>query len=136
MLGKNVKSIVVTDAGFKTSWFTAVMALDWDLVGRTRKSNFYTLDKGKSWQNITQLYAKATATPNVLNDSINRTKPLECRLISYKQKAKGQHNLNRAGQLRQSKPTVSNAKGATDPWLLISTSLPNSRSLAKPVVSI
>jgi len=56
-------------------------------------------------------------------------------LISYKQKAKGRHNLNRVGQARQSKQSKSNAKGATDPWLL-STSLPKSRSLAKQVVNI
>jgi len=129
MIGKGVKPIVVTDAGFKTRWFRAVLALDWDFVGRTRKPNFYTLDKGESWHNITDLYAKATATPKVLNGSINRTKPLECRLISYKQKAKGRHNLNRVGQPRQSKHSKTNAKGAPDPWLL-STSLPKSRGLA------
>jgi hypothetical protein len=135
IIGKDVKPIVVTDAGFKTPWFRAVLAMDWDFVGRTRKPNFYTLDKGKNWHNITQLYAKATTTPKLLNGSINRTKPLECRLISYKQKAKGRHNLNRVGQPRQSKHSKSNAKGATDPWLL-STSLPKSRSLAKQVVNI
>jgi hypothetical protein len=135
IIAKDVKPIVVTDAGFKISWFRAVLAMDWDFVGRTRKPNFYTLDKGKNWHNITQLYAKATATPKVLNGSINRTKPIECRLILYKQKAKGRHNLNRVGQPRQSKHSKSNAKSAMDSWLL-STSLPKSRSLAKQVVNI
>ena len=76
--------------------------------------------------------------PKVLNGSINRTKLLECRFISYKKKSKERHNLNRVGQLRQSKQSKHskpNAKGATDPWLL-STSLPKSQSLAKQVVNI
>jgi hypothetical protein len=135
MVGKDVKPIVVTDAGFKTPWFRAVLALGWDFVGRTRKPNFYTDDKGESWHNITDLYAKATATPKVIEGSINRTKPLACRLVLYKQKSKGRHNLNRAGEPRQSKHSKSHAKGATDPWLL-STSLPKSRTLAKQVVNI
>lgn len=135
MMGEDVKPIVVTDAGFKTPWFRAVLALEWDFVGRTRKPNFYTLDKGKNWHNITQLYAKATTTPKVMNGRITRSNPLECRLVSYKQKTKGRHNLNWVGQPRQSKASKTHSKGANDPWLL-STSLPKSRSLAKQAVSI
>jgi hypothetical protein len=135
MMGKVVKPIVVRDAGFKTPWFRELLALGWDFEGRTRKPNFYTRNKDETWHNITELYAKATSTPKVLNGSINRNKPLECRLISYKHKAKGRHNLNQLGQPRQSKHSQSNAKGATDPWLL-SRSLPKSRRLAKQVVSI
>lgn len=42
MIGTKVHPIVVTDAGFKTPWFRAVLALGWDFVGRTRKPNFYS----------------------------------------------------------------------------------------------
>jgi hypothetical protein len=103
MMSKNIKSIVVTDAGFTPPWSRELLALDWDFVGQTRKPSFYTHDKDETWYGITQLYAKATATPKVLNSTIHPSKPLECRFISYKQKAKRQHYLNRAGQPRQSK---------------------------------
>jgi hypothetical protein len=112
-----------------------VLALGWDFVGRTPKPNFYTRGMGVTWHNITELYAKVKSTPKVLNGSINLIKPLECRLISYKQKPKGPHILNRVGEPRKSKYTKSNAKGAMAPWLH-STSFSKSGSLAKQVLSI
>jgi hypothetical protein len=47
-LGGNVKPIVVTDTGFKTPWFRAILGQGWDYLGSTRHPNFFTLDKGKS----------------------------------------------------------------------------------------
>jgi hypothetical protein len=40
-LGDNVKPIVVTDAGFKTPWFRAVLGQGWDYLGTTRHPNFF-----------------------------------------------------------------------------------------------
>ncbi|WP_448548023.1 hypothetical protein [Thalassotalea fusca] len=56
------KPIIVTDAGFKTPWFRAVLAQEWDFVGRVRLPNFYSFDN-KVWQCITHLYARATSCP-------------------------------------------------------------------------
>lgn len=134
MLGENCRPIIVTDAGFKTPWFREVLALGWDFVGRTRRQNHYSLD-GTTWQCISNLYQQASTKPKSHQGAINRSNPLSCRLVIVKQRAKGRHNLNRSGQVRQSKASRVPAKRATDPWLL-STSLPYCSTLAKRVVKL
>ena len=134
-LGDNVKPIVVTDAGFKTPWFRAVLEQGWDYLGRTRHPNFFTLDKGKKWQCISKFYKRATTRPKARSGSVNRTTPLECRFIIYKQAAQGRKDLNRYGKSRQSTNAKKYAKGATDPWLL-TTSLKMTRQLGKQAVAL
>src|ERR1700733_2681386 len=36
ILPENCKPIIITDGGFQIPWFKAVLALDWDYVGRVR----------------------------------------------------------------------------------------------------
>jgi hypothetical protein len=134
-LGNSVKPIVITDAGFKTPWFRAVLDLGWDYLGRTRHPNFYTLNAGKHWRCISHLYKQASAKPKARSGSINRTNPLECRFIFYKQAPQGRHDLNRYGKPRKSSNAKKYAKGAKDPWLL-TTSLKMSRRLGKQAVAL
>jgi len=134
LLPKNCNPIIVTDAGFKTPWFRAVLELGWNFVGRTRLPNFYSVDQ-ENWQCVKNLYKKATARPQSLSGYIARRNPLACQLISYRQKSKGRHAFNRSGSPKQSKASLTHRKSAKDPWLL-STSLPQSADLAKRVVKI
>ena len=134
-LSSSVKPIIVTDAGFKTPWFREVLALGWDFLGRTRHPNFYTVNEGKTWQSIARFYQQATDKPKARSGAINRTNPLDCRFIIYKQKPQGRQDLNRYGEARQSTNAKKYTKGAKDPWLL-STSLKMSRRLGKQAVAI
>ena len=134
IVGPGCRPIVVTDAGFKTPWFRAVLALNWDFVGRTRKPNHYSLD-GEHWQSVAVLYEQATATAKVFSADLNRSKPLNCTMVLYKQKHQGRVDLTRQGHPRRSKKTLTHKKSGTDPWLL-STSLPREQQLAKQVVNI
>jgi hypothetical protein len=112
-----------------------VLALGWDFVGRTRQPNFYRLEQQTHWQCITGLYQVANSHPKVLSGQITRKNPLDCRLVLYKQKARGRHRLNRSGVPKRSKHSQVHAKGAKTPWLL-STSLPLDSTLARRVVNI
>ena len=134
VLPRDCKPIIVTDAGFKTPWFRSVLAQGWDFVGRTRLPNFYSVD-GESWQCITHLYKKATQYAQAFVGHIARRTPLKCRLVLYKQKAKGRKSLNRSGKPKQSKHAKVHIKSARDPWL-ISSSLPYSRNSATKLVKI
>jgi len=127
MLPDNCRPIIVTDAGYKSPWFREVIALGWDIVGRVRKPHFYSLDKGNSWQCISQLYRQATSQPKRFDKaSIARKKPFPCTLVLLKQKSKGRHASNPDGSPKKSKRSLKHAEGATDPWLL-ATSLPEHR---------
>lgn len=134
-LGPDVKPIIVTDAGFKTPWFRAVLALNWDFLGRTRLPNFYKLNNQDTWRSISHFYKQAGTKPKARSGAINRSNPLDCRLIIYKQASQGRKDLNRYGEVRQSSNAKKYAKGANDPWLL-STSLKMTNSLGKKAVAI
>lgn len=134
IIGNGQQPIVVTDAGFKTPWFREVISLGWHFVGRSRKPNLYR-SSSEDWHCITKLYSKASSTPKLIQGEINRSKPLACNFVLYKQKAKGRHSTNRVGKPRASKRSKVYAKRSRDPWL-ICTSLPQCRSLGKTVVKI
>ncbi|MCP4326564.1 MAG: IS4 family transposase [Alteromonadales bacterium] len=134
VLDDQCQPIIVSDAGFKTPWFRAVLAQGWDFVGRTRLPNFYNIGDNH-WQCITNLYQQATSCPKSYSGEIARRNPLKCNIVIYKQKHKGRKELNCSGKPRQSKVSKAYRKSANDPWLL-TTSLPQGRSLAKRVVKI
>ncbi|WP_293759188.1 transposase [uncultured Paraglaciecola sp.] len=41
IIDKDTKPIIVTDAGYKTTWFRDVIELGWDFAGRVRKPMMY-----------------------------------------------------------------------------------------------
>ena len=80
ILPSHCRPIIVTDAGYKSPWFREVRALGWDIVGRTRKPHFYSLDRGNTWQCIRHLYAQATCRPKRFDNSqIVRSNPFPAR---------------------------------------------------------
>jgi len=81
------------------------------------------------------LYPLARSTPKVIQGEVNRSNPMSCNLVLFKQKSKGRHSINRIGKSRTSKRSKSYAKRSNDPWLLC-TSLPLNNSLAKKTVAI
>ena len=135
LLPSNCKPVIVTDAGFKAPWFRQVKALGWYFVGRVRKPNFYSTDRGVHWQCISQLFAKATQRPKKYEADIARYKPFTCTLTLYKQKSKGRHVHNADGSFKCSKATKTHSRGNTEPWLLASN-LPAPKNHSRQVVAI
>jgi len=134
VLDKDCKPVIVSDAGFKTPWFRAVLERGWDFVGRARLPNFYSLDD-EHWQCITHFYNQTTNCPKSYSGAIVRSNPFKCQLVTYKQKKKGRKDLNKSGQPRRSKTSKVYRKSGNDPWLL-ATSLPQGKQLAKRVMKI
>ena len=130
----DTKPIIVTDAGYKTTWFKEVIALGWDFAGRVRKPMMY-INQKEEWEHTSELYKRATSQPKGFASHICRSQPLACTLVLFKGKNKGRHSLTRHNIPRQSKSSKVHARGATDPWL-IATSLPRTKSLGKKIVAI
>ena len=136
ILPKGCQPVIVTDAGYKSPWFRQVIVLNWFIVGRVRKPNHYSMNGGKQWQCISQLYEQATVRPKRFdNMQIAKYKPFHCTLVLVKQKSKGRHAKNSDGSENRSKTSVKHSQGATEPWLL-ATNLPAHRTLSKQVVGI
>jgi DDE family transposase len=110
--------IVMTDAGFRATWFKAVAARGWAFVGRVRGRELVRSDSGV-WIRATSLYAQATEQPRDLGrHTYVRSNPLEARLVLAKRLARGRHCLNIHGHRRAANSSLKCARAAQEPWLL------------------
>lgn len=136
MLDDNVKPIIISDAGFHSSWFEAVQDLGWDYVGRIRGKKFYRLRTVKEWAAISSLHKDATATPTFLGEiELCKDSGFYTKLYRYKATKKGRKSKTKRGNVRQSKQSLKYAKGKKEPWILVS-SLPESNKIAEKVIKI
>ncbi len=89
MIEKNCTPILVTDAGFRTTWFREVEALGWDWVGRIRNKNMIkdcTASVYDTWKDCKTYYSQATSTPKYLGHVfLTKATPLECELVITKE---------------------------------------------------
>lgn len=70
VLPQNCSPIIVSDAGFKNNWFTEVVNLGWDFIGRVRGNiRVKNIEKDK-WTLTTELFKEATIRPKKLGKSI------------------------------------------------------------------
>lgn len=129
MLPEGCQPIVITDAGFRSSWFRAVESLGWHWVGRVRNRDLVRehnqasspLSPLSPWQHCKMLYAKASATPLDLGlfDCV-RNHPHVRRLITVKHAPKGRHmHTQQAPHARaRSNQSEKHARAQDEPGLL------------------
>jgi hypothetical protein len=108
----DAKPIIVTDAGYKTTWFREVIALGWDFAGRVRKPMMY-VNQEEDWEHTSELYKRATSQPLGFTSYICRKQPLACTLVLFRGKNKGRHSLTQHNIPRKSKCSKVHARGAT-----------------------
>lgn len=135
LLPVKAKPIIVTDAGFKTPWLDEVLKQGWDYVGRVRKPRKYYDITHNTWHCISTLYPKASCVPMSLELTHRNSSPITSQFVLYKSSYKGRQSITQKGQKRKSGTSLKAARGAKDPWLLIST-LPVNRHFAKRCVKI
>lgn len=113
--------IVMSDAGFRSSWFQLVAAQGWEWIGRIRNRDLVQREGGP-WQRATDWYRQATARAQDLGRfTYVRSNPIACRLALIKQPKKGRHRLTLSGQKRKSRHSMKNARSQREPWLLASS---------------
>ncbi|SBS36515.1 Transposase DDE domain protein [Marinomonas aquimarina] len=135
LLPVKAKPIIVTDAGFKTPWLDEVIKQGWDYVGRVRKPRKYYDSTQNTWHCISSLYPKASSNPISLELTHRHSSPITNQFVLYKSSYKGRQSTTRKGQKRKSGTSLKAARGAKDPWLLISN-LPVNRHFARRCVKI
>lgn len=130
LLPDAVRPIVVTDAGFRNSWFKAVSALSWDWVGRIRNRTYVQRADGV-WQPGKALYARATAQPQFLGGGcLARSNPVPCYFYAV-----GRTHQNRRYRISSTHQRVKSAQREREPWLLAS-SLSNAVGMAQRVIGL
>ena len=136
VLPDECKPILVTDAGFRITWFKLVESVGWDWVGRVRNRLYMHWVQGGPWFKAKKCYAKATSRAAYLGEGIlTRQNEFPCRLVIYQGKLQGRKDKTRLGQVAKNKRSRQHAAGQREPWLL-ATSLPSTSTLAKKVVKI
>ncbi|MBU2238936.1 MAG: IS4 family transposase, partial [Gammaproteobacteria bacterium] len=121
------------DAGFKTPWLDEVVKQGWDYVGRVRRPRKYYDYSLQAWRCISTLFSSANQKPKHLELKHRQSSPITNQFVLYKSPPKGRHSINQKGKRRASLSSLTAARGAKEPWLLVS-SLPVNRLFAKRCV--
>jgi hypothetical protein len=112
--------MIITDAGFATPWFKAVLDLGWDYIGRLKGDIKLLFNDRPRWMRVKNLHKKAKAQGRYEGDAIigsSSSTPVRGNIYSYKKIPK-----KRKGQSRY--PDVNKRYSAANrtPWI-IATSL-------------
>ena len=118
LLPTGCRPIVMTDAGFRSTWFDLVAQRHWQWLGRIRGTDMIRIAES-SWQRCTAIYAQATTRAKAFPDALYvRSNPTACRLVLVKHAAKGRHPRTRMGRQARAQRSLKAARRASEPWLL------------------
>lgn len=112
------RPIIMTDAGFRTTWFQMLASLGWYWIGRIRNRDFVRWESGP-WFAAKSLYARASETPLDLglHESV-RSNPIAARLVLAARPRKGRVRRYRSGKVANNSPMKKIAQRYREPWLL------------------
>jgi len=128
--------ILVTDAGFRTTWFSLVESLGWDWVGRVRNRHYMRWSSGGRWFSAKRCYQWATSRPKHLGEGVLTVRnQIRCQFVVYQGKLKGRKHKTRLGEPAKNSYSRKKAAGQREPWLL-ATSLPVTSTFAKKVTRL
>lgn len=136
LLPANCKPIVITDAGFRNSWFQTVRKMGWDFIGRVRNNTQYCMENESIWMPIKSLYTKATLKPQYVGSvRLARYNPTACYFHLIKQKKKYRVKRNLIGKRVQCSSSIKHETREREPWL-IATSLSRNEFASSSVITL
>jgi Transposase DDE domain len=111
--------IVVTDAGFRTPWFTAVTQRGWNWIGRVRGGNHLCRGEGL-WQDALDWGRRARPNAQRLTDcQLTERKRMDCDLVLVRRKSAGRLRYRRPGHGSLPKAAAEARRSAHEPWVLV-----------------
>ena len=136
ILPENCKPIVVTDAGFRNTWFQAIRRLDWDFIGRVRSNTRYCMERDGIWQPIKSLYEHATLkAKHIGRVKVAQSRPLSCEFHLVRQSKKFRVKKNLVGKKVRCSSSLKHEKRENEPWL-IATSLSIDEFNSNDIISL
>lgn len=119
LLSAGCLPILITDAGFRSTWFKLVNQMGWHWIGRIRNRDMVRPAGEGDWTGCTTLYAGATAAARCMGSyQYVRSNPVSCRLVLIKRTPKGRHKKTCHGKTACSRHSLKNAGTQRAPWLL------------------
>jgi hypothetical protein len=126
--------LIVTDAGYRNTWFRQVEHHGWFWLGRVRGNvSFQSLGQS-NWMLNKSVYPKAGSKACYLGTvRLARKAPLLCHLHLYKAKSKGRKDRRSSKAGRNHTAQQSYQHGTKEPWLLATNLPPQTFGAAKVV---
>lgn len=118
MLPANCRPIIITDAGFGTPWFRAVVNCGWDYIGRVRGRIHIEVTPG-TWTSSSILFAQAATKPNRFdNIQLTRSSRWPCHLVLARQHHQGRQLLTQHRRPQRNKRALAAQHRGHTPCLL------------------
>ena len=119
MLPTGCIPLLITDAGFRGTWFRLVNRMGWYWIGRIRNRDMVSPIDVDTWAGCKTLYPFATAKARSLGQfNYVRNHPVPCRLVLIKHANQKRHKKSRLGKRDHSSRSLKNARAQREPWLL------------------
>jgi hypothetical protein len=132
LLPLDCKPIIITDAGFRNPWFRAVLSIGWDFIGRVRSRTQYCKENESVWMPIKSLYVQAAEKAAYIGRMLLAcASPLSCHFYVMKKGNKNRIKKNLAGHKVRCSMSLKHAKGAKEPWLIVSSISPEEMSATR-----
>lgn len=122
ILPPDCQPVIITDAGFRNSWFNQVNAHGWHWIGRVRHNTLFQALNTDKWLRVTSLHTKATNKAKQLGKVLlTKSNPLTCYFYLYKKEARGRKKKTLHGEICRQSTSLKCAKRGREPWLIASS---------------
>jgi hypothetical protein len=119
MLPSGCIPLLITDAGFRSTWFSLVNRMGWYWIGRIRNRDMVSPVNDEVWVGCKTLYTLAKTKAKSLGQyNYVRKHPVPCRLVLIKHASQKRHKKSRSGKQVCSSNSQKNARAQREPWLL------------------
>ena len=99
LLPDQCQPILVTDAGFRATWFKLATRMHISWIGRIRNRDMVCAEGSGQWDGCKTWYAGATAKPRCLGRfEYARSNATPCQLVLYKKAPQGRHHRTSFGK--------------------------------------
>lgn len=119
LLPAKCQPVIITDAGFRASWFKMLDELQFAWIGRIRNRDMVRACDAGEWQGCKTLYANTRGRARDLGRfEYVRSNPVQCRLVLIKKAKKGRQRKTAFGKVSRSSHSNKQAAAQREPWLL------------------
>lgn len=128
--------LIITDAGYRNTWFREVEKLGWFWLGRVRGEVGFREHGQSQWRSNKSFYPSANPKARYLGfGELGRKSPIDAYLHLFKAQSKGRKDSRSSKAGRNHTAQQSYRDSCKEPWLL-ATNLPDESMTSKQLVNL
>jgi len=135
LLPRSCHPIIITDAGFRNTWFRLILSFGWDFIGRIRHNTQCKKPGDLIWKPIKNLYEKSTPKAKFIGKHLlAKYSSLPCYFYLLKKKKLYREKRNLVGRKVRCSASLKHARSGNDPWLIATSINPKTISPKKVMI--